>query len=176
VRPAKLAAWKELLKVILQYWREVGPCTTLWTADRDEHARELATQQCLEPDAEVQSLCSLQCTLTPAARAARSAYSRLAARRAIRSGTRYAKWGLSLADTQTGRYGRLYSRRWLCARRSSRRTARNPPSTLSSFSLLRRASHKTQCVMSRLIHTGLGSSSLIAHVLHYPPPPTRTAL
>ena len=25
-------------------------------------------------------------------------------------------------------------------------------------------------------HTGLGSSSLIAHVLHYPPPPTRTAL
>ena len=37
---------------------------------------------------------------------------------AIRSGTRYAKWaGLSLADTQTGRYGRLYSRRRLCARR-----------------------------------------------------------
>jgi hypothetical protein len=33
-----------------------------------------------------------------------------------------------------------------------------------------------QCVMSRLIHTGLGSSSLIAHVLHSPPPPTRTAL
>ena len=29
---------------------------------------------------------------------------------------------------------------------------------------------------SRLIHTGLGSSSLIAHVLHSPPPPTRTAL
>ena len=33
-----------------------------------------------------------------------------------------------------------------------------------------------QCVMSRLIHTGLGSSSLIAHVLHSPPPPPRTAL
>ena len=33
-----------------------------------------------------------------------------------------------------------------------------------------------ECVMSRLIHTGLGSSSLIAHVLHSPPPPTRTAL
>jgi hypothetical protein len=32
------------------------------------------------------------------------------------------------------------------------------------------------CVMSRLIHTGLGSSSLIAHVLHSPPLPTRTAL
>ncbi len=28
-----------------------------------------------------------------------------------------------------------------------------------------------QCVMSGLIHTGLGSSSLIAHVLHSPPPP-----
>jgi hypothetical protein len=27
------------------------------------------------------------------------------------------------------------------------------------------------CLMSRLIHTGLGSSSLIAHVLHSPPPP-----
>ena len=26
------------------------------------------------------------------------------------------------------------------------------------------------------VHTGLGSSSLIAHVLHYPPPLTRTAL
>jgi hypothetical protein len=29
----------------------------------------------------------------------------------------------------------------------------------------------SQCVMGRLIHTGLGSSSLIAHVLHSPPPP-----
>jgi hypothetical protein len=28
-----------------------------------------------------------------------------------------------------------------------------------------------QCVMGRLVHTGLGSSSLVAHVLHYPPPP-----
>jgi hypothetical protein len=37
---------------------------------------------------------------------------------AIRPEIRYAKWarGLSLADTQTGRYGRLYSRRRLCAR------------------------------------------------------------
>jgi hypothetical protein len=26
-------------------------------------------------------------------------------------------------------------------------------------------------VMSGLIHTGLGSSSIIAHVLHSPPPP-----
>ena len=40
---------------------------------------------------------------------------------AIRSGTRYAKLegGLSLADTQTGRYGRLCSRRRLCARRGA---------------------------------------------------------
>jgi len=30
--------------------------------------------------------------------------------------------------------------------------------------------------MGRLVHTGLGSSSLIAPVLHYPPPSTRTAL
>ena len=27
------------------------------------------------------------------------------------------------------------------------------------------------CVVVRLVHTGLGSSYLIAHVLHYPPPP-----
>jgi hypothetical protein len=40
-RAAKLADWK----VILQDWRDVGPHTTVWTADRDEYARELATQQ-----------------------------------------------------------------------------------------------------------------------------------
>jgi hypothetical protein len=34
-----------------------------------------------------------------------------------------------------------------------------------------RVPHGSQCVMSRLIHTGLGSSSLIVHVLHSPPPP-----
>jgi hypothetical protein len=39
-RAAKLAAWK----VMLQDWRDVGPHTTMWTADRDEHARELAKQ------------------------------------------------------------------------------------------------------------------------------------
>ena len=38
---AKLAAWK----VMLQDWRDVGPHTMMWTADSDEHARELATQQ-----------------------------------------------------------------------------------------------------------------------------------
>jgi hypothetical protein len=46
---------------------------------------------------------------------------------------------LSLADTQTGRYGRLYIRRRLCARRSSRRTALHwiiarPPSRCSRHS------------------------------------------
>ena len=39
-----------------------------------------------------------------------------------------------------------------------------------------------RAMMGRLVHrlvhtvTGLGSSSLVAHVLHYPPSPTRTAL
>jgi hypothetical protein len=28
-----------------------------------------------------------------------------------------------------------------------------------------------KCVMGSLVHTGLGSSSLVAHVLPYPPPP-----
>jgi hypothetical protein len=37
----KMAAWK----VMLQDWRGVGPHTSMWTADHDEHARELATQQ-----------------------------------------------------------------------------------------------------------------------------------
>jgi hypothetical protein len=41
VRAAKLAAWN----VMLQDWRDVGPHTTMWTADHDEHARELAKQQ-----------------------------------------------------------------------------------------------------------------------------------
>jgi hypothetical protein len=31
-------------------------------------------------------------------------------------------------------------------------------------------------VVVRLVHTGLGSSYPVAHVLHYPPPPSRTAL
>ena len=44
------------------------------------------------------------------------------------------RW-LSLADTQTGRYVRFYSRRRLCARRSSRRTAQDPPSTFQRLRL-----------------------------------------
>jgi hypothetical protein len=34
-----------------------------------------------------------------------------------------------------------------------------------------RVPHGSQCVMGRLVHTGLGSSSLVAHVLQNPPPP-----
>ena len=46
------------------------------------------------------------------------------------------------------------------------------------FSNLYTAVHEcvTVIMMSRLVHTGLGSSSLVAHVLHYPHAPTRTAL
>ncbi len=36
--------------------------------------------------------------------------------------------------------------------------------------------HVSPCVVVRLVHTSLRSSYLIAHVLHCPPPPTRTAL
>jgi hypothetical protein len=40
-----------------------------------------------------------------------------------------------------------------------------------------RVPHGSQCVMGSLVHTGLGSSSLVAHVLpYYLPPPTQTAL
>jgi hypothetical protein len=35
---------------------------------------------------------------------------------------------------------------------------------------------KEGTVMGNLVHTGLGSSSLVAHVLPYPPPSTQTAL
>ena len=41
LRAAKLAAWK----VMLQDLRDVVTHTTSWTADRDDHARELAAQQ-----------------------------------------------------------------------------------------------------------------------------------
>jgi hypothetical protein len=58
--------------------------------------------------------CSLHCTLTPVACAARSARS-VPGQTKIREVGR----GLSLADTKTGRYGRLYSRRRLCARRGA---------------------------------------------------------
>ena len=57
-----------------------------------------------------------------------------------------------------------------------------PPSGLSGFSppfgteFSSTGFLGSQCVMGRLVHTGLGSPSLVAHVLHYPPPPTRTVL
>jgi hypothetical protein len=56
--------------------------------------------------------------------AARTARSRLqlalhAQRDPLRDEIREVGRGLSLADTQTGRYGRLYSRRRLCARRGA---------------------------------------------------------
>ena len=41
VYAAKLAAWK----VMLQDLRDVGSHPMVWTADRDEHAWELATQK-----------------------------------------------------------------------------------------------------------------------------------
>jgi hypothetical protein len=58
--------------------------------------------------------------------AARTARSRLqlalhAQRDPLRDEIRKVGRGLSLADTQTGRYGRLYSRRRLCARRGAAR-------------------------------------------------------
>jgi hypothetical protein len=37
-----------------------------------------------------------------------------------------------------------------------------------------RVPHGSQCVMGSLVHTGLGSSSLVAHVLPYPPPYANT--
>jgi hypothetical protein len=56
--------------------------------------------------------------------AARTARSRLelalhAQRDPLRDEIRDVGRGLSLADTQTGRYGRFYSRRRLCARRGA---------------------------------------------------------
>jgi hypothetical protein len=50
------------------------------------------------------------------------------------------------------------------------------PPLLLPHNLLNPLPHVHSCVMGRLVHTGRGSSSLVAHVLHYPPPPTRTAL
>ena len=59
--------------------------------------------------------------------------------------------GLSQADTQTGRYVRFYSRRRLCARRSSRRTAQDPPSTFQRLRLRSVASDASRG------HTGIGT-------------------
>ena len=95
----------------------------------------------------------MRCTLTPEARAARSAYSRLAARRTIRSGTRYAKWARGSRSqthrraamggfTQDDGYVRGVAadalRGILLQRDSSRpRVADNPPSPHSSSQALK---------------------------------------
>jgi ParB-like chromosome segregation protein Spo0J len=74
-------------------------------------------------------------------RAARSARSRLqlalhAQRDPLRDEIREVSRGLSLADTQTGRYGRLYSRRRLGARRGAdARALLLDPSLTSSLRL-----------------------------------------
>jgi len=57
---------------------------------------------------------------------------------------------------------------------SHRPSAHSFPRSLLSHNLTVPRVHKY--VMGRLVHTGLGSSSLVAHVLQYPPPPTQTAL
>ena len=76
--------------------------------------------------------CSSRCTLSPAARTARSAYSRLAARYAICSGTRYAKWA-------RGSCSQTHRRAAMCGFTQDDGYVRgvaptqNPPSTLSSL-------------------------------------------
>ena len=70
--------------------------------------------------------CSSTCTLSPAG--SLQSFRRDPLRDKIREVGR----GLSLADTQTGRYGRLYSRRRLCARRGA--DARRSSESFSTFS------------------------------------------
>ena len=62
------------------------------------------------------------------------------------------------------------------AGRERRDASRPAPERTPASGFLFFGTVSTGCVMGRLVHTGLGSSSLVAHVLHYPPPPTRTAL
>jgi hypothetical protein len=57
------------------------------------------------------------------------------------------------------------------ARSLSRSPSPPPPSFTQSPSPPR-----SRVVMGRLVHTGLGLSSLVAHALHYPTPRTRSAL
>ena len=49
--------------------------------------------------------------------------------------------------------------------------SRGGAACLWNWSAASQVSRVHYCVMGRLIHTGLGSSSLITHVLHSPPPP-----
>jgi hypothetical protein len=80
---------------------------------RERRDRSVQCTSCLDPwRCGSARTCSSHCTLTPAACAAHSA--RSAPGRDTRSGQ-----GALARRTQTGRYGRLYSRRRLCARRGA---------------------------------------------------------
>ena len=74
--------------------------------------------------------------------------------------------------TQAVQWGYIARRAWGSAK-NSRISARQP---LSLSPLLEHFGIHHDDEGYRSGNTGLGSSSLIAHVLHSPPPPTRTAL
>jgi len=80
-------------------------------------------------------------------------------------------WGkVSVARGKCG-LGKVANRDW---HEISACAIKNETFLLLSHNLPLPRVHK--CVMGRPVHTGLSSSSLVAHVVHYPPPPTRTAL
>jgi hypothetical protein len=100
--------------------RSAEKCTLTWNEVRKRNCSSWSVRElnvrlgtCLDQRRHGSArTCSLHCTLTPAAW--------LHARRdPFRDKIREVGRGLSLADTQTGRYGRLYSRRRLCARRGA---------------------------------------------------------
>ena len=83
--------------------------TTVLKVSFDEKA-----STCLDPRGHGSAkTCSSTCTLSPACLLHSSR------RDPLRDKIREVGMGLSLADTQTGRYMRLYSRRRLCARRGA---------------------------------------------------------
>jgi hypothetical protein len=101
---------------------ETGRAIALFFASQIKDKTGSAATRCLDQRRHGSArTCSLHCTLTPAACAARSRLQlALHARRdPFRDKIREVGRGLSLADTQTGRYGRLYSRRRICARRGA---------------------------------------------------------
>jgi hypothetical protein len=100
--------------------RSAEKCTLVWNEVRKRNCsswsvRELnaGRRTCLDPrDTEAQepAVCTVCSRLHLALHARRDP---------LRDEIREVGRGLSLADTQTGRYGRLYSRRRLCARRGA---------------------------------------------------------